>query len=161
MWKRGSLKPWAELTKEGRRTMNILRSIGAVAAGLLTIVLLCVLTDALLVTMHLLPSPDAHHPYALVSLGVVIFYCTVYTLVGGYVTARLAPTRPVAHAVVLGMLGMALSTLGTMHSWQIGNGWNAITLVAEGIPLCWLGALVWTQIFRPSRNGSLASGSLA
>jgi hypothetical protein len=128
--------------------MNILRSIGAVAAGLLTLAVLCVLTDALLVAIHLLPSPQAQHPYALVSLGVVIFYCTVYSLVGGYVTARLAPTRPVAHAVVLGMLGMALSTLGTMNSWQIGNGWNAITLVAEGIPLCWLGALIYTQIVK-------------
>jgi hypothetical protein len=128
--------------------MNILRSIGAIAAGLLTLVVLCVLTDALLVAIHLLPSPQAHHPYALVSLGVVTFYCAVYTLVGGYVTARLAPTRPVAHAVILGVLGMALSTLGTMNSWQIGNGWNAITLVAEGIPLCWLGALIWTQIFK-------------
>ena len=129
--------------------MNILRSIAAVAAGLAVIVLLCVLTDALLVTMQLLPSPDAHRPYGLAFLGVVVFYCAVYTLIGGYVTARLAPIRPVAHAVVLGLLGMALSVLGTMHAWQIGNGWNAITLLAEGLPLCWLGALLWTQIFRP------------
>ncbi|HEY1772896.1 MAG TPA: hypothetical protein VGH91_06870 [Gammaproteobacteria bacterium] len=128
--------------------MNILRSIGAVAAGLLTIVLLCVLTDALLVAVHVLPSPELHRPYTLACLGVVIVYCTAYTLVGGYVTARLAPTRPVAHAVVLGMLGMALSTLGTLHQWQIGDGWNAITLVAEGIPLCWLGALIYTQWLR-------------
>ncbi len=132
--------------------MNILRSIGAVAAGLAVIVLLCVLTDALLVAIHILPSPHAHRPYALVTLGVVVFYCTVYTLVGGYVTARLAPTRPVAHAVVLGILGMALSNIGTMNDWQIGNGWNTITLLAEGLPLCWLGGLIWTQIFRPNRN---------
>ena len=129
--------------------MNILRSIGAVTAGLAVIVLLCVLTDALLVAVHLLPSPDAHRPYTLAYLGIVIFYCAAYTLVGGYVTARLAPIRPVAHAVVLGIAGMALSTLGTFHEWQIGNGWNAITLVAEGLPLCWLGALIWTQLLRP------------
>ena len=139
--------------------MNILRSVGAVAAGLLTIAVLCVLTDALLVAVHLLPPPDAHRPYTLAFLGVVIVYCAAYTLVGGYVTARLAPTRPVAHAVVLGILGMALSTLGTMNSWQIGNGWNAITLVAEGIPLCWIGALLWTQWRKRSRNGSLPSGA--
>ncbi|HEY3644789.1 MAG TPA: hypothetical protein VGM16_05560 [Gammaproteobacteria bacterium] len=129
--------------------MNALRSLGAVAAGLLTLTLLCVLTDALLVAAHVLPAPQAHQPYALASLGIVIVYCAAYTLVGGYVTARLAPTRPVAHAVVLGVLGMTLSTLGTLHQWQIGNGWNAITVVAEGIPLCWLGALIWTQLFRP------------
>lgn len=128
--------------------MNILRSIGAVTTGLAVIVLLCVLTDALLVVVHILPTPNGHHLYTLATLGVVIFYCTVYTLVGGYVTARLAPIRPVAHAVVLGILGMALSTLGTMNNWQIGDGWNAITLLAEGLPLSWLGALIWTQIFR-------------
>jgi hypothetical protein len=144
----------------GSRIMKLLRSIGALAAGLVTLAALCVLTDKLLVAAHLFPSPDEHRPYTLALLAIVAAYCTVYTLLGGYLTARLAPTRPVAHAVVLGMLGMALSTLGTMHSWQIGNGWNAITLVAEGIPCCWIGALLWTQWLRLHRNGSLASGSL-
>jgi hypothetical protein len=139
--------------------MKILRSVGAVAAGLVTMYLLCVLTDKLLVAAHLLPSPDEHRPHTLAYLAIVIAYCAVYTLVGGYVTARLAPIRPAAHAVVLGVLGMALSTLGTMNNWQIGNGWNAITLVGEGIPLCWAGALIWTQLLRPRRNDALASNA--
>jgi hypothetical protein len=136
--------------------MNIPRSIGAVSAGLLTLVVLCVITDALLVKVNLLPSPEAHRPHTLTYLGLVIAYCTVYTLIGGYVTARLAPIRPAAHAVVMGMIGMAVSTLGTMHNWQIGDGWNAITLVMEGLPLSYIGALLWTQWLRPERNGSFA-----
>ena len=140
--------------------MRLLRSIGALAAGLVTLAALCVLTDKLLVAAHVFPSPEAHRPYTLALLAIVAAYCTLYTLVGGYVTARLAPTRPVAHAVILGMLGMALSTLGTLNQWQIGDGWNAITLVAEGIPFCWLGALIWTQLIRPRRIGSFVSGSL-
>jgi hypothetical protein len=132
--------------------MKALRSIGAVSAGLLTMYLLCVLTDRLLVAIHLLPSPEMHRPHTLAFLAIVISYCALYTLVGGYVTARLAPIRPVAHAVVLGVLGMALSTLGTMNNWQIGNGWNAIALVGEGIPLCWAGALLWTQWRKPKAS---------
>jgi hypothetical protein len=150
----------AAVRKWRNRIVKASRSIGAVAAGLVTLAALCMLTDKLLVAAHLFPSPAAHRPYTLALLAIVVAYCTVYTLMGGYVTARLAPTRPVAHAVVLGVLGMALSTLGTMHQWQIGNGWNTITLVAEGIPLCWVGALLWTRWLRLQRNGSFASGSL-
>ncbi|HEY4127062.1 MAG TPA: hypothetical protein VGN70_03360 [Gammaproteobacteria bacterium] len=140
--------------------MKILRSIGAISAGLLTLVVLCVITDAVLVKLNLLPSPDAHRPHTLAFLGVVIAYCTIYTLVGGYVTARLAPIRPAAHAVMMGVAGMAMSTFGTMHNWQIGDGWNAITVVAEGIPLSWLGALVWTQIVRRHRSETFMSQPL-
>jgi hypothetical protein len=61
---------------------------------------------------------------------------------------------------MMGVAGMAMSTLGTMHNWQIGDGWNAITVVAEGIPLSWLGALVWTQIVRRHRSETFMSQPL-
>jgi hypothetical protein len=36
-------------------------------------------------------------------------YRIIYSVLGGYITAKLAPQNPVKHAVILGSIGLAIS----------------------------------------------------
>jgi hypothetical protein len=44
----------------------------------------------------------------------------IYGVAGGYITARFAPNRPMLHALVLGVLGLAVSIVGTVVTWNKG-----------------------------------------
>ena len=73
-----------------------------------------------------------------------IVYRGVYMVVGGYVAATLAPSRPMRHAVMLGIIGMALGVLGAAATWGITPAWFSILLVVLGLPCVWLGAKIRT-----------------
>jgi len=120
--------------------MKILRSIGAVLAGFVAVVVLSVGTDAVLEGTGVFPPPDKPELMTASLLMVALAYRTVYTIVGGYVTAWLAASKPVTHAIVLGALGMVVGSLGAVLMWKLGNTWYAIALVVEAIPCTWLGA---------------------
>jgi len=45
-------------------------------------------------------------------------YRTIYGVLGAYVTARFAPSRPLKHALILGAMGFAVSVLGTVVTWN-------------------------------------------
>ena len=48
------------------------------------------------------------------------------------------------HAMVLGAIGVVLSTLGTVATWDKGPGfgpkWYPISLIVTSLPCAWLGA---------------------
>ena len=101
-------------TKTSRR---VLRRIGAVLAGLLAVVILDVGID-------------------------VVLHATAYRMVdgitGGYIVARLAPDRPVLHALALGIIGLVLSTAGVVGTWnqgpEFGPKWYPLALVVVALP---------------------------
>ncbi|MEQ1504122.1 MAG: hypothetical protein ABMB14_17900, partial [Myxococcota bacterium] len=68
-------------------------------------------------------------------------YRTAYSVGGAYLTARLAPDRPLAHALVLGVVGTGLATAGWLatRGMDLGPGWYPIALIALSIPQCWAG----------------------
>ncbi len=65
----------------------------------------------------------------------------VFGVISGYIAARLAPHRPVRHAIVLGMIGTALGLLGLMVVMQnpMGPTWYPVLLAAFALPSTWLG----------------------
>jgi hypothetical protein len=67
----------------------------------------------------------------------------VFGVVGCYVTARLAPSRPMFHALVLGGIGFALSVLGAVVTWNmepsLGPHWYPIALIVLAMPQAWIG----------------------
>jgi surface polysaccharide O-acyltransferase-like enzyme len=73
-------------------------------------------------------------------------YRVVYGVVGGYIAARLAPDRPIQHAVALGVVGVVLSTAGTVATWnkgpEFGPKWYPIVLVVTAIPVSWVGGKI-------------------
>jgi hypothetical protein len=71
-------------------------------------------------------------------------YRTVYGVAGSYATARLAPNRPMMHALVLGGLGLVVCVVGSVATWnrgpEFGPHWYPLALVALAMPQSWLGA---------------------
>ena len=84
------------------RGPNILRSLGAVMAGLLIIFVLSLGTD---VVMHATGIfPPWFQPMAGPLWVFALAYRSVYAVLGSYVTARLAPNNPLKHVMLLGVI---------------------------------------------------------
>ena len=70
-------------------------------------------------------------------------YRTVYGVLGSYLTARLAPSRPMGHAMAGGAIGLAVSILGAAVTWNkgpaFGPHWYPLALVVLALPTAWVG----------------------
>ncbi|HET7176871.1 MAG TPA: hypothetical protein VFK21_12820 [Gammaproteobacteria bacterium] len=130
--------------------MKILKSIGAVAAGFVAVFVLSLLTDAVMMGLHLFPAPD--HPELCTDFHylIITLYTAVYSVAGGYLTAWLAPAKPIQHALALGVLGLLASLLGSAANWgkAAGHEWYPIALIVMAIPTCWLGAWLYLKLKR-------------
>jgi hypothetical protein len=124
------------------RPRRIVRSISAIVAGFLVIVVLSTLTDVLLHATGIYPPWFQYMPDRLFLLATA--YRSVYAVLGGYSTARLAPDRPVMHALILGLIGVIGNSLGAVAAWnkgpELGPKWYPLVLIATSVPLVWLGA---------------------
>jgi surface polysaccharide O-acyltransferase-like enzyme len=123
---------------------NILRSIGSVVAGLLFIVVLSLTTD---VVMHATGIYPPWFQYMSDSLFVLATaYRSLYSVLGCYLSARLAPNRPMPHALILGVIGLVLSIVGALATWnkgrEFGPKWYPLALVVLSIPLAWVGGKI-------------------
>lgn len=113
------------------------RSIGAVFAGLAAIFILSLGTDVILHGLGVYPGwgKDMSNPmYALATA-----YRLVYAVVGCYLAARLAPRRPMFHAMILGGIGLALSTAGAITMRGMGPMWYPLALILSNFPCTWIG----------------------
>src|SRR5215216_6602981 len=132
-------------SKTGTGTANpprrIVRTIGAVVAGLLFIVILSVLTDVVMHATGVYPPWFTYMPDSLFLLATA--YRSVYSILGSYLTARLAPQRPMLHALILGVVGVVLSIVGALSTWnkgpEFGPKWYPIALIVLSVPLAWIG----------------------
>src|SRR5207249_4547073 len=79
------------------------RSVGAVVAGFVVVFVLSVGTDQVLHVLKVYPPWG--EPMAGALYGMATAYRIVYTILGGYITARLAPDAPVRHALRVGRAG--------------------------------------------------------
>jgi len=113
-----------------------LKSILAVIAGFLTVVVLSVVTDAILESAGIFPSEGLFVTWMLL---LAFAYRTLYNVVGGYVTASLAPQNPLRHTIILGCLGTLGGAVGVVVGWDLSDHWYPIALAVEAIPTCWLG----------------------
>ena len=80
------------------------RSIVAVVAGFLAVVGLSLATDQLFHVLEVYPpwgQPMNDTGDNLLALS----YRVVYTVLGGFITARLAPRAPMRHVMILGIIG--------------------------------------------------------
>jgi hypothetical protein len=129
--------------------MKMSRRIWAVFAGLLFIWIITTITD---IVLHLVGfysppgTPQADGPYVVASA-----YRIVYGIAGCWVTARLAPGRPMFHALVLGGIGLVLSVAGSVAMWEMGPAWYSIVVIAISLPCAWIGGRIReTQLRAPS-----------
>ena len=120
--------------------MNVLKSVGAILAGMIFIVLTHTGTDYVLESLGIFtqPSEGFHTTWMVVTATI---YRSIYTVAGGYLTAALAPNRPMLHAVILGLIGIAASTAGAivMIPLHLTPNWYPIALIVLALPCTWLG----------------------
>ena len=130
---------------EMQPSRRIGRSIGAIFAGFLAGAILSLGTDQVLHLLKIYPPWGQTMSDGLFLLATA--YRIAYTIVGGYVAARLAPNRPMKHAMILGAIGLVLSIAGAAVTWNrdLGPHWYAIVIAAIAIPCSWLGARLALQ----------------
>jgi hypothetical protein len=129
-----------DMTKTSMHPHRLWRSIGAVLLGFLAVVVLSLTTDQVLHVLRVYPpwGQPMHDPgLNLLALA----YRIVYTVVGGYITARFAPHNPMRHALALGIVGLVVGAAGAIATIPMGLGpsWYPIALVVIALPLTLLG----------------------
>ena len=120
---------------------HIGRSIGAVVAGIVAGVILSLGTDIVLHAIGVFPpwgQPVGDKPLLLATA-----YRTVYSIVACYIAARLAPERPMTHALAGGVVGLVVSIVGTAVTWNkgpaFGPHWYPLALIVLAMPCAWAG----------------------
>lgn len=116
------------------------KSLVAVAAGALVIVIVTTLVDIVLHVAGVYPPLDQPIDNRLAVLATS--YRIVIGIYGAWLTARLAPNRPMKHAMILASIGVVLGLAGVVTTWNSGLGprWYPIALVVLAIPQSWVGA---------------------
>jgi hypothetical protein len=119
------------------------KSAWAVIAGVLFIIIVTTVVDIVLhLTRTFLPMDQPiDDTLALLATS----YRIVISIAGAWLTARLAPNRPMRHAMILGYVGTALGLVGLVATWNLGLGprWYPIALVVLAIPQCWAGGRIY------------------
>ena len=120
---------------------RILRRAGAVFAGVGLIFILDLGLDLIMHATGVFPPWLQPMSTGLWLLAVA--YRAIDSIAGTYLTARLAPDRPLAHALVLGVIGVVLSTAGTLATWgkgpEFGPRWYPISLIIIALPCALIG----------------------
>jgi hypothetical protein len=124
--------------------MNRGRSIVAVTAGFFVTALLSLGTD---VVMHATGVfPPWLEPMSSELFVVATAYRIVFTVVGGYVTAALAPWQPMRHVMVLGAIGTVVAAIGAAATWNagpaLGPKWYPLSLIVTALPCVWQGGVL-------------------
>jgi hypothetical protein len=116
------------------------RSVGAVLAGVGVISALAASTDAALWRLGLLPDPR-RQTFSDADALLALSYHLVYAALGCGLAARLAPGRPLAHALAVGGIGVVMSALGlfVIVRDHLAPAWYGWTLMASSLPVAWLG----------------------
>lgn len=124
------------------------QSIWSVVAGMLVVIIVTTIVDTVLHWAGVFPPLDVPIDNRL-SL-IATSYRIVIGIAGGWVTAKLAPAKPMKHVLILGVIGTVLSTLGVVATLsQAGSGralgplWYPIALAVLAIPQSWVGGRIY------------------
>lgn len=135
------------LMNESQDQRRFGRSIFAVVAGIFAGVAVTLATDAVMRAIHLFPPLDQRIPAGPLLLATA--YRTVYSIGASYLVARLAPYRPMKHALVGGVIGLIVNAVGTILTWnggpQFEAHWYPIALTLLALPCAWAGGLLYLR----------------
>jgi len=120
------------------------RSILCIFVGFVVVVAIALITDVILHKIHFYPPLGEYTSGSVLVWATV--YRTIYGILGSYITARLAPNRPMMHALIGGAIGTVLATTGAVATWNhvppLGPHWYPISLIIGALPTAWLGAQI-------------------
>ena len=120
-----------------------LKSLWAVVAGVLVVIVVTTLIDVALHAADVFPPMD--QPISDGQSLLATLYRVVVGIAGAWVTARLAPDTPMKHALILGLAGTILALVGVVATWNLGLGprWYPIALVVLAVPQSWAGGRLY------------------
>ena len=124
---------------------RLLRSSAAIVVGFLSVAVLSLGTDQVLHMLQVYP-PWGEPMYAPSLNLLALSYRIVYTILGGYITAVLAPHAPMRHVAIVGILGLVTATAGAIAAISmadLGPNWYPIALAVTGFPCVWLGGMIY------------------
>jgi len=119
------------------------RSILAIVVGVLFIIIVTTLVDFAFHAAGVYPPIDQPISDGLAVLATI--YRVIISIAGAWLTARLAPQNPMKHALILGVVGVALGLVGVVATWnlELGPRWYPIALVVLAVPQCWVGGRLY------------------
>lgn len=130
-----------QVTNKSSGTSTVGRSVLAVLAGLVFIVVVSTIIDQM---FHIL---DVYPPWGQPMMEtsdnlLALSYRILIGVVSGYIVARLAPKAPIAHALALGAIGTLLTLAGTIAamSMELGPLWYPVLLAISIVPTVYIGA---------------------
>jgi hypothetical protein len=114
---------------------------------LIAIFILSTATD---MSMHAIGVfPPLGQPMADALFLLALAYRTVYGVATSYLVARLAPDRPMGHALVFGVVGVAVAVAGAVATWnrgpEFGPKWYALAVAAIALPCSWAGGALLSR----------------
>jgi len=118
------------------------RSVTAMVVAVVANVVLSLATDQLFHVLAVYP-PWGVPMYEPGLNALALSYRIVYGVLGGAIVSRLAPRAPMRHAMILGVIGTVVATLGaavTITRYDLGPSWYPIALAVVALPTTWLGA---------------------
>ena len=116
------------------------RSVLAVVAGFVAVAVLSLGTDQVFHTLGVYPPwGEPMHDPGLNALA--LGYRMVFTVFGGWLTARLAPYQPMTHVWVLAAIGFCSAGAGYFATRGLGLGpeWMPLLLWLSAVPCTWFG----------------------
>jgi hypothetical protein len=141
-----------------RQLATARRGIGAVVAGLVLVVGFFLGADALLSAV--LPSagtvpgrPAGPPPF--LALG----FTALVVIAGSFVAARLAPARPIPHALGLGVLLVLLGLIAAFTVHATAPAWYHVAVLLLILPCAWFGGrLREREVSYPAARASTIIG---
>jgi hypothetical protein len=120
------------------------RSAAAVAIGFVVVAVLSLVTDEVLHLLEVYPPWGV--PMRAPSLNLLaLSYRSIFTVAGMYLTASLAPSAPVRHALIGGAIGTVIAAAGAVATvpMDLGPAWYPIALAVTALPLAWVGGALY------------------
>ena len=120
----------------------MVRSIVAVVAGFVVVGLLIALAQAGVIAAfpaHFDAKGGTSH------LGMLLLmqgYVAVAATFGGWLAARLAPTAPLRHALIVGALGVLVNVASAAMSWALYPSWAHVVGILTAMLWAWLGGTI-------------------
>lgn len=136
---------------------SIGRSILAVFVGFVTVFVLSLGTDQVLHVLGVYPpwgAPMYERELNLLALA----YRFIYTVLGGWLVARLAPGAPMKHVMIFAAIGLVFGLLGVAGAMamspRLGPLWYPIGVAITGPIGAWAGGVLYTRRRRQPAAGS-------
>jgi len=111
-----------------------MRSFLAILAGFLTITILGNILGQIM--LHFGPSSFYQGDIFTTKGAVASLLCAqLCNVVGGYVTGRVAPRRPIFHAVILGLIGVVTTIWVAIALWKLEPLWYHFGTILLALPV--------------------------